>query len=96
MTRPIAVVTGMIATYPVGGVTWDYGQYALALERLGYDVWYLEDTGSPTYDPARGEYGEDSAAGVAFLASSLRGQTESSRSASGHQPIPSPSVSYFG
>ena len=73
MTRPIAVVTGMIATYPVGGVTWDYGQYALALERLGYDVWYLEDTGSPTYDPARGEYGEDSAAGVAFLASSLRG-----------------------
>jgi hypothetical protein len=27
--RKRAVVTGMIATYPVGGVVWDYGQYLL-------------------------------------------------------------------
>ena len=33
-----AIVTGMIATYPVGGVVWDYGQYALGLERLGFDA----------------------------------------------------------
>jgi hypothetical protein len=26
---PVAVVTGMIATYNLGGVVWDYGQYAL-------------------------------------------------------------------
>ena len=44
-----AVVTGMIATYPVGGVAWDYGQYALGLERLGFEVYYLEDTGHPSY-----------------------------------------------
>ncbi len=31
-----AIVTGMIATYPVGGVVWDYGQYAIGLERLGF------------------------------------------------------------
>ena len=49
--RPTAIVAGMIATYPVGGVVWDYGQYALGLEQLGYDVYYVEDTAGPTYDP---------------------------------------------
>ena len=66
-----AVVTGMIATYPVGGVAWDYGQYILGLEKLGYEVYYLEDTGWQTYDPVRGEYGEDCSYGVRFLKESL-------------------------
>jgi hypothetical protein len=66
-----AVVTGMIATYPVGGVVWDYGQYALGLERLGFEVTYLEDTGLPTYDPEQGTYGDDPSYGVAFLEHSL-------------------------
>ena len=66
-----AVVTGMIATYPVGGVVWDYGQYALGLERLGFEVYYLEDTGWQAYDPIRGEYGDDYTRGVQFLEQSL-------------------------
>lgn len=66
-----AVVTGMIATYPVGGVAWDYGQYALGLEELGFDVYYLEDTGGPTYDPGPREYGDDCSYGVRFLRHSL-------------------------
>lgn len=66
-----AIVTGMIATYPVGGVVWDYGQYALGLEELGYEVHYLEDTGWECYHPQRGEYGADCAYGVDFLARSL-------------------------
>lgn len=71
----IAIVTGMIATYPVGGVVWDYGQYALGLERLGWEVYYLEDTGWQTYDPAKGEYGEDCSYGVQFLNDSLAGMS---------------------
>ncbi|HXI71485.1 MAG TPA: glycosyltransferase family 1 protein [Verrucomicrobiae bacterium] len=66
-----AIVTGMIASYPVGGVAWDYGQYALGLERLGYEVFYLEDTGWQTYDPRKGEYGEDCSYAVEFLKTSL-------------------------
>ena len=66
-----AIVTGMIATYPVGGVVWDYGQYALGLERMGWEVYYLEDTGGLTYDPAKGDYGEDCSFGVKFLKDSL-------------------------
>ena len=61
----------MIATYPVGGVAWDYGQYALGLEQLGWDVFYLEDTGGETYDPNKGEYGSDCSFGIRFLRDSL-------------------------
>jgi hypothetical protein len=43
-------VTGLGATYPFGGVFWDYGQYVLGLHRLGHDVLYIEDTGRWTYD----------------------------------------------
>jgi hypothetical protein len=66
-----AVVTGMIATYPVGGVAWDYGQYALGLERLGFEVYYLEDTGLAPYDPAKRAYGGDGGYGIGFLRASL-------------------------
>jgi hypothetical protein len=44
-------VTGLAATYPYGGVFWDYLQYPLGLRRLGHDVLYIEDTGKWCYDP---------------------------------------------
>jgi hypothetical protein len=66
-----AIVTGMIATYPVGGVAWDYGQYALGLERLGWDVYYLEDTGWEAYNPVQCKYGSDYGYGLQFLRQSL-------------------------
>ena len=70
-----AIVTGMIATHPVGGVAFDYGQYALGLERLGFDVYYLEDTGLPSWtkNPQTGGWDEDPAYGVEFLRRSLAG-----------------------
>jgi hypothetical protein len=69
----VAVVTGMLGTFSVGGVAWDYGQYALGMERLGYDVYYLEDTGLPTYTfhPDAGSYEEDCTYGVEFIQRSL-------------------------
>jgi hypothetical protein len=45
------VVTGLIAQYPLGGVTWDYVQFAVGLSRLGHDVYYIEDTGQWPYNP---------------------------------------------
>src|SRR4051794_1967599 len=65
------IVTGMVVTYPVGGVAWDYLQYALGLERLGVEVYYLEDTGWQVYDPRRPAYGEDCSYGVEFLQRTL-------------------------
>ena len=38
------IVAGLIGRFPVGGNTWAYLQYVLGLKRLGYDVYYLEDS----------------------------------------------------
>jgi hypothetical protein len=40
----IVIVTGLIARFPVGGNTWSYLQYVIGLKRLGFDVYYLEDS----------------------------------------------------
>lgn len=61
----------MIATYPVGGVVWDYGQYALGLENMGFEVLYLEDTGGDVYDPRIGLYQSNFEYGTSFLEASL-------------------------
>ncbi|MBI4515281.1 MAG: glycosyltransferase family 1 protein [Deltaproteobacteria bacterium] len=45
------VVTGLIATYPLGGVSWDYIAYVAGFAQLGHEVFYLEDTGNWFYDP---------------------------------------------
>ncbi len=65
------VVTGLVATYPVGGVAWDYLQYVLGFRALGCDVTYLEDTGQWCYDPVAGTFTPDAATGVRFLAAAL-------------------------
>ena len=67
MAPRTAVVTGMIGTFPLGGVAWDYAQYVLGLERLGFDVYYLEDTGGHAYDPRTGLYTQDTEYAARFL-----------------------------
>ena len=69
MTSSLRIlVTGSIAQYPLGGMTWHYLQYVLGLARLGHDVYYVEDTGAACYDPARGELSGDCRPGVDYLA----------------------------
>jgi hypothetical protein len=62
------IVTGLIAQYPLGGVTWDYFQYVLGLAHLGHEVYYLEDTGQWPYNPVEGGLGKDCAFNVEYLA----------------------------
>jgi hypothetical protein len=62
------IVTGMIAQYPLGGMTWHYLQYLLGLARLGHDVYYLEDTGAAPYRPVERVKTQDCASNVAYLA----------------------------
>jgi hypothetical protein len=53
------VVTGLVGTYPVGGVAWDYLQYLQGFRALGCDVFYLEDTGQWLYDAAAQTFTDD-------------------------------------
>jgi hypothetical protein len=62
------IVTGLIAQYPLGGVTWDYFQYALGLAQLGHEVYYLEDTGQWPYNPLEGGVAKDCRFNVEYLA----------------------------
>jgi hypothetical protein len=62
------IVTGLIAQYPLGGVTWDYFQYVLGLARLGHDVYYLEDTGQWPYNPCEGGVSKGCEFNVGYLA----------------------------
>jgi hypothetical protein len=64
-------VTGMAATYPLGGVFWDYFQYVLGFRRLGHEVLYIEDTGKWCYDPVRLTYSESGANNGAYLAAQI-------------------------
>ena len=54
------IVTGLIAQHPsLGGVTWDYLQYAVGLARLGHDVYYFEDSGEWPYSTDGGPSGNN-------------------------------------
>ena len=68
MKSPLRIaVTGLAATFPYGGVFWDYLQYPLGLQRLGHDVLYIEDTGQWCYDPTAATFVEDGGRNAALL-----------------------------
>jgi hypothetical protein len=65
------VVTGLIAQYPLGGLTWHYLQYVVGLARLGHEVLYLEDTGGWPYNPVEGGTSPRCEFNVAYLNEAL-------------------------
>jgi hypothetical protein len=66
-----AVVAGLVATYPLGGVSWDYLAYIDGFRRLGWEVLYLEDTGDWFYHPARQTFSDDPAPNLRYLQACL-------------------------
>jgi hypothetical protein len=61
------IVTGLISTYPLGGLSWDYLQYLQGLHLLGHDVFYLEDTGNWVYNPELSTFTEDCSYNLRYL-----------------------------
>jgi hypothetical protein len=45
------IVFGILFWYPLAGVTYQFLHYLLGLRRLGYDPFYIEDSGRWVYDP---------------------------------------------
>ena len=66
------IVSGLLAQYPLGGVTWDYLQYVLGLVRLGHDVYYIEDSEQWPYDARAGGLGRSGDTNAAYLAEVMR------------------------
>ncbi|RKZ46125.1 MAG: glycosyltransferase family 1 protein [Gammaproteobacteria bacterium] len=49
MAREIIIVSGAIGRACIGGKAWVYMQYLLGLQRLGFEVYYLEDCGQGSW-----------------------------------------------
>ena len=45
------VVLGLMDQYPLGGMAWQVLHHLLGLRRLGYECYYVENSGAPPYSP---------------------------------------------
>ena len=66
-SRRRILVLHLAGQYPLGGIGWQAIHYVVGLKRLGHDVYYVEDSGAPPYDPRTKSVVEDCAYGVEFL-----------------------------
>ena len=49
--RRVLVILGMMGRCPFGGQTWLYLNWLRGFQRLGHEVWYVEDDATWPYDP---------------------------------------------
>ncbi len=61
------LILGLMGRYPMAGVAWQALQYLLGLSRLGYEVFYAEDSGAPPYNPALLSVTDDCSYNVEFV-----------------------------
>jgi len=64
MTQPASskgkiIVFGILFWYPLAGVTYQFLHYLIGLRKLGYDVYYVEDSGRWIYDPVINDMSPD-------------------------------------
>jgi hypothetical protein len=61
------VVLHFAAQMPLAGVGWQALHYLLGLEKLGYEAWYVEDSGANPYDPRANSVSMECAYNLAYL-----------------------------
>jgi len=73
MTAPRgkAIVSGILFWYPLAGVTYQFLHYMLGLRRLGWDVYYVEDSARWLYDPKTRAITGDATSNVGLVAPAL-------------------------
>ena len=59
ITRGRIIVFGLAFWYPLAGVTYQFLHYLIGLRRLGWDVFYVEDSYRTIYDVATEDYTYD-------------------------------------
>jgi hypothetical protein len=67
-SRGRVLVFGILFWYPLAGVTYQFLHYLLGLQRLGYDVHYVEDSGRWVYDPRINDLTPDADGNVDLVA----------------------------
>src|ERR1043166_1487129 len=67
-TKGKVIVFGILFWYPLAGVTYQFLHYLIGLRRLGYDPYYIEDSGRWVYDPRINDLTGDASSNVATIA----------------------------
>ena len=67
MKRKRIVVMGFMGSMPIAGVIWQHVHYIVGLQRLGHDVYYIEDSARLPYNPETFEVNDDYEYAAAFL-----------------------------
>lgn len=70
-TKGKIIVFGILMWYPLAGVTFQFLQYMLGLRRLGYDPYYIEDSGRWIYDPRLNDLSPDATGNLAAVVPAL-------------------------
>ena len=65
--RPRLIVLGILGEIPLAGVVWQVLHYIEGFRRLGFDVYYVEDTGNWPYDPDQNSVTGDCTYAVNFI-----------------------------
>ena len=66
--RPLLlVVLGMMGRCPFGGQTWLYLNWLRGLQRLGHEVYYVEDDAAWPYDPGKDSITDDPSYALSYL-----------------------------
>ncbi|HEV8713145.1 MAG TPA: hypothetical protein VGX03_09980 [Candidatus Binatia bacterium] len=81
------IVSGILFWYPLAGVTYQFLHYLIGLRRLGYDPYYVEDSGRWIYDPRLNNLSADASGNIAAVAPILQAYGFADRWAfRGHYP----------
>jgi hypothetical protein len=66
------IVFGILFWYPLAGVTYQFLHYLIGLRRLGYDPFYIEDSGRWVYDPRINDFTPDASGNINAISSILK------------------------
>lgn len=66
------ILAGIVGRHPFGGVTWCALQYIAGFQRLGYEVFYVEDNGECGFDPIVNGISKDPSYAVRYIGQQLR------------------------
>jgi hypothetical protein len=67
MKRKRIIVMGFMGSCPIAGVIWQHVHYIVGLQKLGHDVYYIEDSARLPYNPQTFEVNNDFHYAARFL-----------------------------
>src|SRR5919197_692939 len=70
--RGTIVLWGLLASSPFGGMTWQVLHHLAGIRRLGFDVWYVEDSEKAVCHPSTFCGTFDATANIAYLARQMQ------------------------